>query len=56
MCWVGLVGILMAIGGWSLLKDGSQIGLVNLLGFFIIVTSLLFMGMGVLGLVALFSQ
>ena len=53
MCCMGLIGLFMAIGGWGLLKDENSIGLVRLLGFFIIVGSGMFVLLGLFALVGM---
>ena len=53
MCCTGIVGIWMALAGWFLLKNENSIRLVNLFGFFMIVASLMFIGIGIFGLMDL---
>jgi hypothetical protein len=56
MCCAGIVGIWMALAGWFLLKDKNSIGLVNVFGFFMIVASVMFIGLGIVGLADLLGK
>jgi hypothetical protein len=56
MCWVGLVGLFMLFGGWALLKDENSIGLVRLVGFFIIVASGTMLLLGLFALIGMMGS
>jgi hypothetical protein len=56
MCWTGIVGLFMLFGGWSLLKNEDSIGLVRLVGFFIIIASGMLLLLGLFALVGMLSS
>lgn len=56
MCWAGIVGLFMLFGGWGLLKNENSIGLVRLVGFFIIIASGMLLLAGLFGVIGMLGS